>query len=79
MVIEQSDFMAKSRLTGVSQLLKPLVQGGCMQVCVHGSHYGPFIAENTLTQQSFLCWWSTQDSSVYADLGIMVIDILEEV
>lgn len=79
MVIEQSDFMAKSRLTGVSQLLKPLVQGGCMQVCVHGSHYGPFTAENTLTQQSFLCWWSTQDSSVYADLGIMVIDILEEV
>lgn len=56
MVIEQSDFMAKSRLTGVSQLLRPLVQGGCMQVCVHGSHYGPFTAENTLTQQSFLCW-----------------------
>lgn len=56
MVIEQRDFMAKSRLTGVSQLLKPLVQGGCMQVCVHGSHYGPFTAENTLTQQSFLCW-----------------------
>lgn len=85
MVIEQSDFMAKSRLTGVSQLLKPLVQGGCMQACVHGSHYGPFTtmlicaAENTLTQQSFLCWWSTQDSSVYADLSIMAIDILEEV